>query len=249
MARALVTGASSGLGLELAKLLDEQGHEVVVVARSTSTLEELASTLRRPTVIAADLATAEGRRVVTDVVDSVDILVNNAGFGECGHFAQIDEARSVSMVELNCEAVVSLTRHYLPAMIERGSGKVMNVASTAAFQPGPTMAVYYASKAFVLSFTEAVAEETRGSGVTLTAFCPGAFASGFQDAAHAGNTRLIKGRSLPTSADLARVGLAAMDRGDVVHVPGLANKVTAVSSRFTPRPLMRRIVRYIQDEA
>jgi hypothetical protein len=249
MARALVTGASSGLGLELAKLLDEQGHEVVVVARSTSALEELASSLQRPTVIAADLATAEGRRVVIDAVDSVDILVNNAGFGECGHFAQIDEARSVSMVELNCEAVVSLTRHYLPAMIERGSGKVMNVASTAAFQPGPTMAVYYASKAFVLSFTEAVAEETRGSGVTLTAFCPGAFASGFQDAAHAGNTRLIKGRSLPTSADLARAGLSAMDRGDVVHVPGLANKVTAVSSRFTPRPLMRRIVRYIQDEA
>ena len=125
----------------------------------------------------------------------------------------------------------------------------MNVASTAAFQPGPTMAVYYASKAFVLSFTEAVAEETRGSGVTLTAFCPGAFASGFQDAAHAGNTRLIKGRSLPSSAELARAGLAAMDRGDVVHVPGLSNKVTAVSSRFTPRPLMRRIVRYIQDEA
>ena len=249
MGRALVTGASSGLGLELAKLLDAQGHEVVLVARTAAALEELASSLRHPTIIAADLATEQGRRTVTDAVDSVDILVNNAGFGECGLFAEIDEARAVSMVELNCEAVVSLTRSYLPAMVARGSGKVMNVASTAAFQPGPTMAVYYASKAFVLSFTEAVAEETRGSGVTLTAFCPGAFASGFQDAAHAGNTRLIKGRSLPSSAELARAGLAAMDRGDVVHVPGLSNKVTAVSSRFTPRPLMRRIVRYIQDEA
>ena len=249
MGRALVTGASSGLGLELAKLLDAQGHEVVLVARTAAALEELASSLRHPTIIAADLATEQGRRTVTDAVDSVDILVNNAGFGECGRFAEIDEARSVSMVELNCEAVVSLTRSYLPSMVARGSGKVMNVASTAAFQPGPTMAVYYASKAFVLSFTEAVAEETRGSGVTLTAFCPGAFASGFQDAAHAGNTRLIKGRSLPSSAELARAGLAAMDRGDVVHVPGLSNKVTAVSSRFTPRPLMRRSVRYIQDEA
>ena len=249
MGRALVTGASSGLGLELAKLLDEQGHEVILVARSAAALEALAATMSSPTIIAADLATADGRRTVTDAVGSVDILVNNAGFGECGPFAEIAEERSVSMVELNCEAVVSLTRSYLPGMLERGTGKVMNIASTAAFQPGPTMAVYYASKAFVLSFTEAIAEETRGSGVSVTAFCPGAFASGFQDAAHAGNTRLIKGRRLPSSAELAQAALAAMDRGQVVHVPGFVNKVTAASPRFTPRPVMRRIVRYIQDEA
>ena len=207
MGRALVTGASSGLGLELAKLLDEQGHEVIVVARSAAALEALAATMSSPTIIAADLATADGRRTVTDAVGSVDILVNNAGFGECGPFAEIAEERSVSMVELNCEAVVSLTRSYLPGMLERGTGKVMNIASTAAFQPGPTMAVYYASKAFVLSFTEAIAEETRGSGVSVTAFCPGAFASGFQDAAHAGNTRLIKGRS-PSRHDRRRTGSA-----------------------------------------
>ena len=249
MGRALVTGASSGLGREMATILDRQGHELVLVARSEAALDEVAATLRSPTVIIADLATAEGRARVAEEVTSVDILINNAGFGECGLFAEIDEWRSVSMVELNCEAVVSLTRTYLPAMLERGAGKIMNIASTAAFQPGPTMAVYYASKAFVLSFTEAVAEEVRGSGVTVTAFCPGAFASGFQDAANAGSTRLIKGRKLPTSAELAAAGVAAMDRGNVVHVPGLVNKVTASSSRFTPRPLMRRIVRYIQDEA
>ena len=249
MGRALVTGASSGLGLELAKRLDADGHDVIVVARSQAALEALAATMSSATIIATDLSTVQGRRTVTDAIESVDILINNAGFGECGPFAEISEERSVSMVELNCEAVVSLTRSYLPGMLERGSGKVMNIASTAAFQPGPTMAVYYASKAFVLSFTEAIAEETRGSGVSITAFCPGAFASGFQDAAHAGNTRLIKGRKLPSSAELAEAALSAMDRGEVVHVPGLANKVTAASTRFVPRPVMRRIVRYIQDEA
>jgi len=249
MGRALITGASSGLGREMARLLDQQGHEVVLVARSTDALEDLASDLSSATVIGADLATPEGRQGVTEAIGSVDVLINNAGFGECGMFAEIDEQRSVSMVELNCEAVVSLTRSYLPGMLERGSGRIMNIASTAAFQPGPTMAVYYASKAFVLSFTEAVAEEVRGSGVTATAFCPGAFTSGFQDAAHAGNTRLIKGRTLPSSAEIARAALKAMEAGAVVRVPGLTNKIGALSPRFTPRAATRRVVRFIQGPA
>lgn len=249
MGRALVTGASSGLGLEMARALDAKGHEVAIVARSEAALVELAASMDRPTIVVADLGTPEGRRAVTEAVAEADIVINNAGFGEYGQFAQIPEERSVSMVELNCEAVVSLTRSYLPGMLERRSGRIMNIASTAAFQPGPTMAVYYASKAFVLSFTEAVAEEVRGTGVTVTAFCPGAFASGFQDEAKVAETRLVKGRKLPTSAELAAAGLKAMESGTVVAVPGLSNKVGASSTRFMPRSAMRRIVRYIQAEA
>lgn len=249
MSTALVTGASSGLGLELARKLDERGHDLVLVARSAAALEELAGSLKRAQVVVADLATEAGREAVSAAADSVDILINNAGFGDCGPFVEMPEARSISMLETNCAAVVSLSRRFLPGMVERGSGKLLNVASTAAFQPGPSMAMYYASKAFVLSFTEAIAEELRGSGVSVTAFCPGAFESGFQAEARVGETRLVKGRKLPSSAALADAALKAMDSGRVVSVPGLMNKVGAASVRLTPRPAMRRIVSYIQGEA
>ena len=248
MGRALVTGASNGLGLEIARLLDESGVEVVLVARSASVLEGIASSMNHAIVLPADLSTADGVRTVLDQAGTIDILVNNAGFGECGDFASIDPAVSTDMIQVNCSALTALTAAFLPAMIERGSGNVLNIASTAAFQPGPTMAVYYATKAYVLSFTEAIAEETRKTGVKVTAVCPGAFASGFQDVAHAGNTRLIKGRKLPTSKDMAEAALVAMKRGDVVSVPGIVNKIGATSPRFSPRPLVRRVAHFIQRE-
>lgn len=248
MATALVTGASSGIGREMARQLAAAGHDLVLVARSTEALEETAAPMRSATIISADLATSAGRQQVAEAVPEVGILVNNAGFGDCGPFATSDHDRALSMIEVNCAALTDLTGIYLPAMLSAGRGKILNIASIAAFQPGPTMAVYYATKAYVLSFTEAIAEEIRGSGVTATAFCPGAFSSGFQRAAHAENTRLIKGRSMPDSAQMASAALAALDRGAVVAVPGLTNKIGAASTRFTPRPVMRRIVHYIQGE-
>ena len=242
MGTAIVTGASSGIGLEMAKGLDAAGHHVVLVARSRDALDALAETLTNARVVVADLAVPEGRALVAASVDVVDILVNNAGFGDVGPFAQSDPAFSQSMIEVNCVALTQLTRAFLPGMIERGQGKILNIASTAAFQPGPNMAVYFATKAYVLSFTEAVAEEIRGTGVSATAFCPGAFASGFQRVAKAENIRLNKGRTLPTSREMAKEALDAMQRGDVVYVPGLANKFGAAGTRFVPRPLLRRIV-------
>jgi len=246
---AIVTGASSGLGREMAIQLGTSGNRVVLVARRQAALEELAASLPDSQVVVADLGTSGGARMVIDAVPAADILVNNAGFGECGLFADSDADRALEMIQVNCASLTALCRGYVPGMLQRRSGKVLNIASTASFQPGPTMAVYYASKAYVLSFTEALAEELRGSGVTATAFCPGAFASGFQDVANARNTRLIRGRRLPSSAEIAGLALKAMDRGDVVSVPGFMNKVGAATIRFSPRPIVRRVVHYIQAEA
>ena len=175
------------------------------------------------------------------------MLVNNAGFGDFGEFADASPERLDQMIELNVGSLTRLSRTYLPAMLERGSGHVLNVASTAAFQPGPLMAVYYATKAYVLSFSEALAEETRGTGVTVTALCPGPTASGFQAGAAMEQSRLVHGRKLPTAASVAAYGVKAMQRGDVVAVPGFGNKVLAASVRFSPRPVIRRMVHKMQE--
>ncbi|MBA3287041.1 MAG: SDR family oxidoreductase [Acidimicrobiia bacterium] len=247
MNTALVTGASSGIGLELTRLLAADGKRVVLAARSTSALEQLAASLPDAVAVTADLSTPAGVAALVETVPDVDVLVNNAGVGDFGAFVEADPDRTMAMIQLNVAALTQLTRRYLPAMVERGSGKVLNVASTAAFQPGPLMAVYYATKAYVLSFSEALAEELRGSGVTVTALCPGPTASGFQDAANLGESRLVKERHLPSAADVAASGYRAMQRGDVVHVTGLRNKVLAASVRFTPRPVMRRLVHRLQS--
>jgi short-subunit dehydrogenase len=152
------------------------------------------------------------------------------------------------MIQVNVTALTALTRALLPGMLQRQRGGILNVASTAAFQPGPLMAVYYATKAYVLSFSEAVAEETRGSGVTVTALCPGPTASGFQAGADMESSKLVKGRKLPSSASVAAYGVRAMNSGKVVAVPGFTNKVMAASVRFTPRTMLRRIVHRMQSE-
>ncbi len=248
MGTAVVTGASSGLGKELALLLAARGERVVAVARSAASLSELAASSPRIEAVVADLSTPQGRDELADQVDLVDILVNNAGFASSGRFADTSRALSDQMVDVNVAALTDLTARWLPGMVERGAGRVVNVASTAAFQPGPKMAVYYATKAFVLSFTEAIAEELRGTGVTATAFCPGAFESGFQSVAGIESSRLLKGRRLPSSADMAREALSAMDRGVVVAVPGALNKAGAVAPRFVPRSLVRRMVARVQSD-
>jgi short-subunit dehydrogenase len=249
MGTTVVTGASSGLGLELAKLLAARGEHVVAVARNADALDALVASSQRITPMTIDLSTEDGRDRLGEAVDEVDILVNNAGFGSAGAFAQTPRDVADRMLEVNVVALTDLTARWLPGMVARRSGRILNVASTAAFQPGPMMAVYYASKAYVLSFTEAIAEELRGTGVTATAFCPGAFESGFQAVAGIESSRLVKGRKLPTSVDMATSALDAMDRASVVAVPGVLNKIGAAGPRFAPRPVVRRMVRWIQSDA
>ncbi len=248
MGTAVVTGASSGLGKELALLLAARGERVVAVARRAASLSALAASSPRVEAVVADLSTQAGRDELADRIDLVDILVNNAGFASSGRFADTSRAVTDQMVEVNVTALTDLTARWLPGMVERGAGRVVNVASTAAFQPGPKMAVYYATKAFVLSFTEAIAEELRGTGVTATAFCPGPFESEFQSVAGMASSRLVRGRRLPSSADMASAALSAMDRGVVVAVPGTLNKVGAAAVRFAPRPVIRRVVAKVQSD-
>ncbi|MGH9008770.1 MAG: SDR family NAD(P)-dependent oxidoreductase [Acidimicrobiia bacterium] len=173
--------------------------------------------------------------------------VNNAGVGDFGPFAEADLDKTMAMIRLNVAGPTELTRRYLPGMLERGSGRILNVASTAAFQPGPLMAVYYATKAYVLSFSEAIAEELRGSGVTVTALCRGPTASGFQAGAAMEESRLVAGRRLPTTAAVARAGYRAVLAGRPIAVVGLKNRLLVTSIRFTPRPVVRRTVRRMQD--
>jgi len=248
MSKALVTGASSGVGREMAIRLSRQGHDVVLVARNRDELTKLAESLTNASVVVADLATNEGLATVASELADVDILINNAGFGALGDVASLSAETMHDMIHVNCTAVTELTRACLPGMLARGRGNILNVASTAAFQPGPGMATYYASKAYVLSFTEALAEEVRGTGVRVTAFCPGAFESGFFATANAENSRLAKMMKLPTSAQMADAALSAMAKGRVVAIPGVTNKIGALSARWAPKVFTRRIVHYIQGE-
>lgn len=247
MTTALITGASGGIGADVARLLATRGDDVVLVARSVDKLEQLATELGGARVVACDLAEPDGPAALIAAVPSVDILVNNAGVGDFGLFADADPAKTMAMLQLNIGALTELTRAYLPGMRERGSGRILNVASTAAFLPGPLMAVYYASKAYVLSFSEAIAEELRGSGVTVTALCPGPTASGFQAGAAMEHSRLVAGRKLPNSAQVAAYGVKSMDAGKVVAVHGASNKLLAESVRATPRAVIRRLVKRMQS--
>lgn len=245
MTTALVTGASGGIGLEIARLLAPD-HDLVLVAPSGRQLEQLAEQLGGARTLAIDLAQPGAAARVAAEAPDIDVLVNNAGVGDYGLFADADPAKLTAMVNLNVTALTALTRAYLPGMVQRGSGRILNVASSAAFQPGPLMSTYYATKAYVLSLSEGLAEETRGTGVTVTALCPGPTASGFQAGAAMGDSKLVAGKRLPSAASVAAFGVAAMQRGDVVAVPGVANKVMAASVRFTPRPIVRRLVHRMQ---
>ncbi len=247
----LITGASSGIGAELARGLASRGLGVTLVARRRPQLEALAEELGgRAEVIACDVANPRSRARLFGELDRrglrVDMLVNNAGFGSGGRFVELDEAREVSMVTTNCEAVVALTRRFLPGMVERGSGAVLNLASLIAFQPVPFQAVYGASKAFVLSFTDALHEELRGTGVTATAVCPGPVHTEFGEAGGFGGADDKIPEPLWLDAErVARDALRAVEHGDRVVVPGPANQLAALAGQHTPRwlllPLVRRI--------
>jgi hypothetical protein len=247
----LVTGASSGIGLELARCFAADGCRLVLTARKGIALEELASDLRKAhkiqaQVFTADLALPETpNRLLAHLQAAglkVDVLVNNAGFGAQGRFAELPLERQLDMLQVNITALTHLTGLLLPGMIERGRGGLLNVASTAAFQPGPGMAVYYATKAYVLSFTEALAEELAGTGVTATAVCPGPTTTNFGQAA-GGKFKPIARKVSMTAAAVARLGHDAFRSGRVVAITGVRNKIPAFAVRLTPRALVRKIAR------
>ena len=241
---ALITGASAGLGVEFARQLAKRGHRLVLAARRKDRLEALAAELGNARAVAIDLAEAgSAARLVSEVEaagEHVEMLVNNAGYGLRGKFAELDAARQRQMIDLNVGSLTDLCRAVAPGMIERQSGAILNVASTAAFQPGPNMAVYFATKAYVLSFTEALHEELKRHGIKVSALCPGPTRTEF--GAVAGFPK--EGPFDRLSADAAsvvRAGLAGLDRNKAVVVPGSLNKVGAASTRFVPRPWVRRI--------
>ena len=252
---ALITGASGGIGLELARVFAEHGHDLVLVARSVEKLEALAAELEarhpiRARALAADLREPEApARIESSVAgETIDVLVNNAGFGLLGPFATTDLAAERDMIQVNVTALVELTRRFLPGMVDRRRGRILNVASTAAFQPGPLMSVYYASKAFVLHFTEALATELAGTGVTATALCPGPTATGFQAAARMGRIPLVRGPLMMDPTTVARVGYDGLMRGRRIVIPGLLNSLLVQGVRLAPRRLAAAVVRRLQEQ-
>jgi short-subunit dehydrogenase len=253
---ALVTGASSGIGLELATLLAREGHDLVLVARRGERLEEIGRGLHaeygaRTTSIVRDLADPDAPRAVAQEVEAlglpVDVLVNDAGTGVYGPFAETSLEKELEMIRVNVIAVTELTKRLLPAMLGRRHGRILNVASTAAFQPGPLMAVYYATKAYVLSFSEALADEVAGSGVTVTALCPGPTVTEFAKRTGVGESRLFHSPLVLDARTVALAGYRGMLSGKRVVVPGFGNWLFAQAVRLTPRRLVTAIVRRIQE--
>jgi uncharacterized protein len=252
----LVTGASAGIGIDLAECFARDGYNLVLAARTESALRLVADRLASAygitaTAIAADLGLIGGGRRLADEVASkglsVDVLVNNAGYGHAGAFNGSDAAVQLGMIDLNDRALVELTHIYWPAMLAHRRGGVLNVASTAAFQPGPLMAIYYASKAFVLSFSEALWEEARGTGVKVSCLCPGPTVSKFRERAGTGKTRLSKTGAPMASMTVARMGYDAWQANQRVVITGLRNRVGASFGRFMPRTMVLRTVRNLQS--
>jgi len=254
---ALITGASSGIGKELAIIHAANNGNLVLIARNIEKLnlikKELESNYKNSVyVIQKDLSLTDAAIEVYNEIKKqkieIDYLINNAGFGDFGFFIDTNWQKEQQMINLNIMALTQLCKLFLPDMVKRGNGKIMNVASTAAFQPGPTMAIYYATKAYVLHFTEALANEVEKTGVSITALCPGATASGFQEAAAMEESNLVKGKKLPTSKQVATFGYKSMLKGKRVAIHGLKNYLLANSIRFTPRSLVVKIVRKLQDK-
>jgi short-subunit dehydrogenase len=249
---ALITGASGGIGEELARIFAAQKHDVVLVARGEDKLHALAGELGRThgiqaRVLAVDLADPAAPPRIFEALQAqgvtVDVLVNNAGFGAQGAYAEVDFEVERRMIQVNIVALSHLTRLFLPGMLARRNGKILNVASTAAYVPGPFMAVYYASKAFVLSFSDAIAEEVQGTGVSVTALVPGPTATNFAAAAGNENSRLFRSGAVMSAAAVARIGYDGLMAGKRVAIAGLSNKLTVLSTRVAPRTMLAKITR------
>ena len=256
-ATALVTGASSGIGRELARLAARDRHDVVLVARRRERLDELARELTSRWGVRAEMCVADlsepgaAERVARDAEErlgAVEVLVNAAGLGVHGNFHEVPIERQRETIVVNVLALTELTRACVGGMVERRRGRIVNVASTAAFQPGPLMAVYYATKSYVLSFTEALAEELTDTGVTATAVCPGPTLTEFQQRAGLGNVPLLKGPLLLEVKKVAERGWEGAKAGKRVVIPGLANRILAVGARLSPSRVSTRIARKLQEK-
>ncbi len=252
---ALITGASFGIGLELARIFARENYNLVLVARTADKLRQLAAELEkahgtRSLVLAADLTEPGSPAYIFDQTTragiAVDVLVNNAGFGQYGRFAENDLEQCMRQIQLNVTTLTHLTRLYVPQMLERKSGGILNVASTAAFQPGPLMAVYFATKAYVLHFSEALADELRGTGVTGTCLCPGATATEFHKRANATNQRILQW-GVMDARTVAEDGYRALVTGKPVAISGFRNWMVAQSVRFSPRRLVTVMARKSQE--
>jgi len=256
MSTVLITGASIGIGYEFAKLFARDRHNLILVARNADKLTQVAAELQPHGItvktVALDLATPLAPKFLFDQLQRegvrVDILINNAGYGAFGDFAQLPEAEILGQIDLNIRALTELTRLFLPAMIARRSGRIMNVASTAGFQPGPLLAVYYASKAYVISFSEAIANELQNSGVTVTCFCPGATNTGFAKRAGTENSRLFKQLGGMSAEKVALDGYRAVMEGRTLVISGAHNWLVAQSTRFAPRKMVTAVSRWVAEK-
>lgn len=252
---ALITGASAGFGVEFARLFARHGNDVILTARRSDRLAELAASLEaehdvNAHVIVADLAAHNGARALFDEVQErgleVEYLVNNAGFGTFGPFVETDPEESMDLVRVNIAALTELTALLLPAMVERRSGRVLNVASAAAFQPGPLMATYYASKAYALHFSEALNAELEGTGVSVTALCPGPVMTEFQQVAGMETSGLVLHKRLISIEEVVAAGYEAMMRGKAYVIPGIGPRLLSFGVRFMPRRFVAKFVGRLQ---
>jgi short-subunit dehydrogenase len=254
---ALITGASLGIGEAFAHVFAKNNYDLILVARNGSKLLQLAKTLEtkyKATVypLAKDLSKQNAAEDVFTEVKlkniSVHTLVNNAGFGDYGLFRESKWQKQREMIDLNMMALTHLTHLFLPSMVAQKSGGVINVASTAAFQPGPLMSVYYATKAYVLFFTEGIANELNGTGVRVSALCPGPTESGFQQAAAMGESRLVKGKKMPSSYEVAEYGYRALQKNKTVAIHGTMNYFMSLSPRFVSRKMAAGVVRKMHEK-
>lgn len=252
----LITGASGGIGLELSKLFAKNGYDLVLVARSSDKLKELKDDLSsqfgvKVIIISKDLSELKAPWEIYEELSglkiNIDILVNNAGFGGAGKFSETVLKRELDMMDVNMTVPVVLTKLFLPGMIERKKGKILNVASTAAFVPGPFMSVYYATKAFVLSWSQALSNEMKGTGVTVTALCPGPTRTGFQKEANVESSRLFS-FNVSNVEHVAKKGYNALMRGKAVVIPGVFNILLIQSGRFATRRFLRAFVRWLNSK-
>jgi uncharacterized protein len=257
MKTALITGASGGIGYNLAEIFTQQGYNLVLVARNESKLQHIKSEWEQKYniqihILAKDLSLPSASQEIYNSIQSknisIDVLVNNAGFGWRGYFAEMKESDVLEMIQVNITSLAHLTRLLLPQMIERKSGKILNVASTAAFQPGPEMAIYYATKAFVLSFSEALSEEVRTCGITVTTLCPGPTDTKFQARANMANTQLFRRMAVMNSKDVAAAGYRALMNGKRVVVPGMINNLGVWSTRFSSHAVLMKVIQYLHND-
>lgn len=254
---ALVTGASSGIGYELAKVLAAEGYDLALVARRLDHLVKLKEECEKTHNVKAHILA--GDLTVPDIAEDiykelnekniqVDVLINNAGFSWYGRYTDMEWKKQSDMIQVNITALTQLTHLFLKGMVERKKGMVLNVASTAAFQPGPLMALYHATKAHVLFFSEALADELKRTGVSVTVLCPGATATEFQQVSHNEQTRLVKYSKLPTAKEVAEYGYRAMMKGKIVAVPGIMNKIGVFFVRLVSRKWTASAVHFLYKE-